>query len=48
MSDFFTFATMKILLQGAIGSLTFGMYHYYLTSKMMKKTTEKYLGNNNK
>ena len=34
----FSTDTMKVFLQGALGSLTFGMYHYYLTSKMIEMT----------
>ena len=32
--------TIKTLAQGALGGLTFGMYHQYTTNKMMEMNNE--------
>jgi len=31
---------LKIILKGAIGSLTFGVYHMYLTTKMINENNK--------
>ena len=31
----------KVLLNGAIGSLTFGVYHMYITTKMINENNRK-------
>lgn len=33
--------TLKIIIQGALGALTFGAYHQYTTNKIMELNNEK-------
>jgi SMC interacting uncharacterized protein involved in chromosome segregation len=41
MNSFISFDTIKIFCQGALGAMTFGIYHQYTTNKIMELNNQK-------